>query len=105
MKKIVKLTENDLTRIVRKTVKESQNKLMGIPMGGSITIEDIVMSIESELSRNDIDPGWYENEIYSTAKNIMEGFKYQIQYIDENTVFMNLLDNLRNRDGYDESEW
>jgi hypothetical protein len=102
MKKIVRLTENDLTRIVRKTVKESQDMSMGNPMGNSISIEDIVSSIESELSHQDIDPGWYENEIYIAAGEIMEEFRYQLHYIDENVVFMDLLDDLRNKD--DEGE-
>ena len=102
MKKIVRLTENDLTRIVRKTVKESQDMLMGNPMGRSISIEDIVSSIESELSQHDIDPGWYENEIYSAAELIMEEFNYTLHYIDENVVFMDLLEDLRNKD--DEGE-
>lgn len=102
MKKIVRLTESDLTRIVRKTVKESQDMSMGNQWGKSISIEDIVSSIESELSQHDIDPGWYENEIYSAAEKIMEEFNYTLHYIDENVVFMDLLDDLRNRDDEDE---
>jgi hypothetical protein len=98
MKKIVRLTENDLTRIVKKTVKESQD----MSMGNSISIEDIVSSIESELSHQDIDPGWYENEIYDAAEKIMEEFRYQLHYIDESVIFMDLLEDLRNKD--DEGE-
>jgi hypothetical protein len=102
MKKIVRLTENDLTRIVRKTVKESQDTSIWNTSGVSISIEDIVSSIESELSQHDIDPGWYENEIYSAAELIMEEFNYTLSYIDENAVFMDLLEDLRNKD--DEGE-
>jgi hypothetical protein len=102
MKKIVRLTENDLTRIVRKTVKESQDTSIWNTRGESISIEDIVSSIESELSQHDIDPGWYENEIYSAAELIMEEFNYTLSYIDENAVFMDLLVDLRNRDDKDE---
>ena len=102
MKKIVRLTESDLNRIVRKTVKESQDMSMGNPMDKSISIEDIVASIENGLSQHDIDPGWYENEIYSAAELIMEELNYTLHYIDENVVFMDLLDDLRNRDDEDE---
>jgi hypothetical protein len=104
MKKVVRLTENDLKRIVRKTIKESQGEPMDSQWEIQITIEDIASSIESGLSENDIDPGWYEDEIYIAAGEIMESFRYQLDYIDENVVFMDLLEDLRNRDD-EEEKW
>lgn len=104
MKKIVRLTESDLNRIVRKTVKESQDTSIWNTRGETISVEDIVSSIESELSLHDIDSGWYENEIYDAAEKIMEEFNYTLTYIDENAVFMDLLVDLKNR-GDEDEKW
>jgi len=102
--KVITLTESDLNRIVRKTIKESQGEPMDSQLEIKITIEDIVSSIESGLSEKDIDPGWYEDEIYIAAREIMESFRDQLYYIYENVVFMDLLEDLRNRDD-EEEKW
>ena len=45
MKKIVKLTENDLMRIVKKVIKENKDFRSG--MGGNPVFEDFMNEIEN----------------------------------------------------------
>lgn len=67
-------------------------------MGESITIADIVDAIADELSNVDIDVNMYETEIHDVAKRIMEEFKQDLAYIGEKTQFLDLLDDLRNKE-------
>jgi hypothetical protein len=109
MKKVIRLTENDLTRIVKRVIKEhnqdSNKKKKGIKeqqefegSKRSIMFNDVYTAIEDALESNDIDPELYDDEIFKVANRIMDGFESELAYIDETTLFMDLLDDLSNRE-------
>ena len=99
--KVINLTESDLSRIVNRTIKKPRLKEQrGFEVSlRRITINDVISSIEDELESNDIDSGLYYDEIVGVANQIMDGFESELAYIDETTLFMGLLDYLRDREG------
>jgi hypothetical protein len=99
--KVITLTESDLSRIVNRTIKKPRLKEQRGFEGylRSITITDVYTAIEDELVSNNVDPGWYDDEIVEVANQIMDGFESELSYIGETSIFMDLLDDLRDREG------
>ena len=84
MRKTIKLTEGDLTRIVRRVIKEDnkEDKMRG--RGMSITVEDIFKEVVDNLK----ELGDYDDSMNSKAmklaKKIMSNFKDDLAYISDN---------------------
>jgi hypothetical protein len=99
--KVITLSESDLNRIVNRTIKKPRLKEQQEFEGylRSITITDVYTAIEDELVSNNVDPGWYDDEIVEVANQIMDGFESELSYIGETSIFMDLLDDLRDREG------
>jgi hypothetical protein len=109
MKKVIRLTETNLINLVEKVIKEhnqdSNKKKKGIKeqqefegSKRSIMFNDVYTAIEDELVSNNVDPGWYDDEIVEVANQIMDGFEWELSNIGETTLFMDLLDDLSNRE-------
>ena len=82
MKKIVKLTESDLSRIVKRVIKE-EDEMEG--MGMSITVRDIFDEVRNALH----DLGGYDDatmgkKAMNLAKMIMRNMQYDLVYVTEN---------------------
>jgi hypothetical protein len=99
--KVITLTESDLSRIVNRTIKKPRLKEQRGIEGylRSITINDVISSIEVELGSNGINVRRYEGEIVDLANQVMDGFESNLSYIGETSIFMDLLDDLRDREG------
>ena len=69
MKKIVKLTENDLMRIVKKVIKENEDFRSG--MGGNPVFEDFMNEIER----------MYEDITYANAIEELDMVERDMQYL------------------------
>ncbi len=81
MKRIAKLTERDLTRIVKRVIKE-EDEMEG--KGMSITIRDVFEEVVNALD----ELGGYDEsmkgEAMKLAKKIMYNFQDDLAYISEN---------------------
>ena len=82
MKKIVKLTESDLSRIVKRVIKE-EDEMEG--MGMSITVRDIFDEVRNTLH----DLGMYDDasmgkKAMALAKQIMSNMRDDLAYVTEN---------------------
>ena len=82
MKKIVKLTESDLSRIVKRVIKE-EDEMEG--MGMSITVRDIFDEVRNALH----DLGGYDDatmgkKAMALAIQIMHGMQDDLAYVTEN---------------------
>jgi hypothetical protein len=82
MKKIVKLTESDLSRIVKRVIKE-EDEMEG--MGMSITVRDIFDEVRNALH----DLGMYDDasmgkKAMALAKQIMSNMRDDLAYVTEN---------------------
>jgi hypothetical protein len=95
--KVITLTESDLSRIVNRTIKKPRLKEQRGFEGylRSITINDVISSIEVELESNGINVRKYEGEIVDLANNVMDGFEWELSNIGDTSIFMDLLDDLR----------
>lgn len=81
MKKIVKLTESDLSRIVRRVIKEEDEKES---KGTSITLKDIFDEVVDALNElGDYDDSM-KSKAMKLAKKIMSNFKDDLAYISDN---------------------
>ena len=69
MKKVVKLTENDLMRIVKKVIKENEDFRSG--MGGNPVFEDFMNEIEE----------MYEDITYANAIEELDMVERDMQYL------------------------
>ena len=85
MRKTIKLTEGDLSRIVRRVIKEDnkEDKMRG--RGMSITIEDIFEEVRNALH----DLGGYDDasmgeKAMNLAKMIMSNMQDDLAYVTEN---------------------
>lgn len=85
MRKTIKLTEGDLSRIVKRVINEEDKK--EDKMGGrgmSITIEDIFEEVVDDLKKlGDYDDSM-KSKAMKLAKKIMSGFKDDLAYISDN---------------------
>jgi len=102
MKKIVKLTESDLSRIVKRVIKEEDEME---DMGIRITEMDILDQIKESLD----DMGGYDDSMEKVAmdlaKEIMNDFQHDLpvvlgNYITEN--YDGYLHEILDNEGYDE---
>lgn len=90
MKRVAKLTESDLTRIVRRVIKEDNEEDKMDGMGISITLRDIFKGVRESLH----DLGGYDDasmgeNTMDLAKEIMSTFQEDLpvvlaNYISEN---------------------
>ena len=85
MKKIIKLTESDLTRIVRRVINENkeEDEMGGMRM--SITVKDIFEAVIDALH----DLGTYDDasmgeKAMNLAKMIMSNMQDDLAYVTEN---------------------
>lgn len=82
MKKIVKLTESDLSRIVKRVIKEEDEMEN---MGMSITLDDVFNEVRNALH----DLGMYDDasmgkKAMALAKQIMSNMRDDLAYVTEN---------------------
>ena len=84
MKKIVRLTESDLTRIVKRVINE-EDEMEG--KGMSVTIKDVFEEVVNALD----ELGGYDDSMkgkaMKLAKKIMSNFQDDLAYISENPNF------------------
>ena len=102
MKRTIKLTESDLKRIVKRTIKE-QDGMGG--MGISITERDIFDQVVESLD----DMGGYDDSMEKVAmdlaKDIMSDFQYDLPVVLANYIADNYegyLHEILDNEGYDE---
>ena len=102
MKKIVKLTESDLSRIVKRVIKE-EDEMEG--MGISITLRDIFKEVRESLHNLGMydDASMGENTM-DLAKEIMSTFQEDLPVVLANYISENyeeyLYEILHNEDEY-----
>jgi len=82
MKKIIKLTESDLSRIVKRVIKE-EDEMEGRSM--SITVEDVFKEVRNALH----ELGMYDDasmgeKAMNLAKMIMSNMQDDLSYVTEN---------------------
>lgn len=82
MKKIIKLTESDLSRIVKRVIKE-EDEMEGRSM--SITVEDVFKEVRNALH----ELGMYDDasmgeKAMNLAKIIMSNMQDDLSYVTEN---------------------
>ena len=90
MKKVVKLTEKDLNRIVKRTIKEQQMDLevMDNLRYRPITLDSIKSDIKTLFQEipsyvGDLDLRMVDIVIDELAKHILEDFHYNLDYMSE----------------------
>lgn len=90
MKKVVKLTEKDLNRIVKRTIKEQQMDLevMDNLRYRPITLDSIKSDIKTLFQEfpsyvEDLDLRMVDIVIDELAKHILEDFHYNLDYMSE----------------------
>ena len=90
MKKIVKLTESDLTNIVKRVINENRNisDIINSQVDPFISssvdqLEDILVRIQDEYRRNGINGGENINKVRSYFMESMIELKKQIQISTE----------------------
>lgn len=101
MKKIIKLTESDLSRIVKRVIKE-EDEMEG--MGMSITVRDIFDEVRNALH----DLGGYDDatmgkKAMALAIQIMRGMQDDLAYVTEN--YEDLLYEILDNEDEDEDEY
>jgi hypothetical protein len=80
MKKIVKLTESDLSRIVKRVIKEEE--MEGRSM--SLTVKDIFEGVVNALNEVGEYDDSMEREAMRLAKDILYRMQDELAYISEN---------------------
>ena len=102
MKKIIRLTESDLTRIVKRTIKE-QDEMEDMSI--SITERDVFNQVKEILD----DMGGYnvdmEEEIMGLSKEIMNDLRGDLSMVLANYITENydgFLHSLLDNEGYDD---
>jgi hypothetical protein len=84
MKKINRLTERDLTRIVKRVIKEEEDDNKKESKGMSITIKDVFDEVVNALKElGDYDDSM-KGKAMKLAKKIMSNFKDDLAYISDN---------------------
>ena len=84
MRKTIKLTEGDLSRIVRRVIKEDneEDKIGG--MGMSITVKDIFEAVRDALDQMGGYQDSMKTEAMQLARNIMSSMQDNLDYITDN---------------------
>ena len=86
MKKIVKLTESDLSRIVKRVIKEEEDEMEDMSM--TITLKDIFKEVRESL--HDLG-GYYDDasmgeNTMDLAREIMSSFKEDLSVVLANYI-------------------
>jgi hypothetical protein len=84
MKKIIKLTESDLTRIVKRVVIEQNEEDRMEGEGMSITVKDIFEEVKDALDQMGGYRDSMKTEAMQLARNIMSNMQDDLAYITEN---------------------
>ena len=85
MRKTIKLTEGDLSRIVRRVIKEDNEKDKMRGRGMSITVEDIFKEVRTTLQDlRGYDDATMGKKAMALAKMIMLNMQDDLAYITEN---------------------
>jgi hypothetical protein len=102
MKKIIRLTESDLTRIVRRVIKEDneEDKMGGMRM--SITVKDIFESVRDALDQMGGYRDSMKTEAMKLARNIMSSMQDNLDYITDN--YEEQLYDILGEEDYDDDE-
>lgn len=100
MRKTIKLTEGDLSRIVKRVVKESDNEMGGRNM--SITIKDIFEEVRDALDKMGGYRDSMKTEAMQLARNIMASMQDDLAYVTEN--YEEELDEILGDEDYDDEE-
>jgi len=103
MRKTIKLTEGDLSRIVRRVIKEDneEDKMGGMRM--SITVKDIFEAVIDALDQMGGYQDSMKTEAMQLARNIMSSMQDNLDYITDNYEEQ-LYDILGDEDYDDEDE-
>jgi len=84
MKKVARLNERDLSRIVRRVIKEDKEEKEMEDKGMSLTVKDIFEEVVNALN----ELGEYDDSMESEAMRLAEDIMYRMQdelvYISEN---------------------
>lgn len=86
MKKIIKLSENDLNRLTKKILKEDDSWAIK-----PITMKSVIMAIEDELEQSGVNPEEHQEKIMELVEKIMYNFHSMLTYISEEGSFQDLL--------------
>jgi hypothetical protein len=100
MKKTIKLTEGDLSRIVKRIVKESDNEMGGRNM--SITVRDIFDEVRDALDKMGGYRDSMKTEAMQLAINIMSSMQDDLAYVIDN--YEEDLDEILGDEDYDDEE-
>jgi len=84
MKKTVRLTESDLTRIVKRVVIEQNEEDRMEGEGMSITVEDIFEGVRDALDQLGGYRDSMKTEAMKLARNIMSSMQDDLAYVTEN---------------------
>ena len=103
MKKTVRLTESDLTRIVKRVVIEQNEEDRMEGEGMSITVKDIFESVIDALDQMGGYRDSMKTEAMKLARNIMSIMQDNLDYITDNYEEQ-LYDILGEEEDYDEEE-
>jgi hypothetical protein len=103
MGRIIRLTESDLTRIVRRVIKEDkeEDEMGGMRM--SITVKDIFEAVIDALDQMGGYRDSMKTEAMKLARNIMSSMQDNLDYITDNYEEQ-LYDILGEEEDYDEEE-
>jgi hypothetical protein len=100
MRKTIKLTEGDLSRIVKRIVKESDNEMGGRNM--SITVRDIFDEVRDALDKMGGYRDSMKTEAMQLAINIMSSMQDDLAYVIDN--YEEDLDEILGDEDYDDEE-
>ena len=100
MRKTIRLTEGDLSRIVKRIVKESDNEMGGRNM--SITVRDIFEEVRDALDKMGGYRDSMKTEAMQLARNIMSSMQDDLAYVTEN--YEEELDEILGDEDYDDEE-
>ena len=100
MRKTIKLTEGDLSRIVKRIVKESDNEMGGRNM--SITVRDIFEEVRDALDKMGGYRDSMKTEAMQLAINIMSSMQDDLAYVIDN--YEEDLDEILGDEDYDDEE-
>jgi hypothetical protein len=102
MRKTIKLTEGDLSRIVRRVIKEDneEDKMGGMRM--SITVKDIFEAVIDALDQMGGYRDSMKTEAMQLARNIMSSMQDNLDYITDN--YEEELDEILGDEDYDDEE-
>ena len=100
MRKTIRLTEGDLSRIVKRIVKESDNEMGGRNM--SITVRDIFEEVREALDKMGGYRDSMKTEAMQLARNIMSSMQDDLAYVIDN--YEEDLDEILGDEDYDDEE-